>query len=127
MMGLSRIGALALLLACDGPAGDTEGSGSSGEETGGGCPLLCTKTTPCTPECYPDPCGTVGDWCDATLGDLQCGLRMACVPLPDDGVAWGVCVAPCSESNECTRGKCDYEVGACYGDASELVAVLACE
>lgn len=118
MTGLSRVVALALLLACDAaPEGDTDATGGDGS-TGDAVP---DEVGP------PDPCGTVGDWCDQALGDAQCGPRMACVALPDDGVAWGVCVAPCSEASECAVGKCWYEVGACYGDASELVAPVACE
>ena len=120
MTGLSRVVALALLLACDAaPEGDTDATGGDGDGSTG-------DAAPADPG-PPDPCGTVGDWCDVALGDAQCGERMACAALPDDGVAWGVCVAPCSEASECAVGKCRYEVGACYGDASELVAVLACE
>lgn len=111
--------ALLMTIACD-----QNGDGTTSTTTGEGCPTLCTEQTPCPPECYPDVCETVGDWCDVALGDMQCGLRMACRELPDDGVAWGVCLAPCSATEPCERGTCDKH-GACV-DGGVLVPPVKC-
>jgi hypothetical protein len=126
--------ALALATACDAAGGDdtTSGSTTSGDvDTTGGttikpapCPLLCDES--CPPECLPDPCGTVGDWCALGGPALQCGVRMACEVVPKSGSKSGVCVAPCSASEPCARGECDLEIGACFEEGF-LAAPFKCE
>jgi hypothetical protein len=118
--------------ACDAMEADTEaGASSTGDGApppSGPCGPLCTPDW-CPPECYPDPCGTVGDWCDIGKGDLQCGERMACRVVSGSGSASGVCVAPCDAADPfgCAVGKCDPDIGACVGDGGVLVASAVCD
>jgi hypothetical protein len=107
----------AALSACD-PAAGGDASTTDLPSGSTGAPL---------PDFGQLTCATVGDGCLLALGGTQCGERMACVHLPGQHPEIGTCVAPCSEASECAIGKCNYDVGACYGDASELVAPVACE
>lgn len=111
---------LLLTLACCDPNNEEMTTTTTGE----GCPVLCTEQTPCTADCLPDACGTIGDWCDVKNGDAQCGERMACIEIPDDDIVWGVCAAPCSAVMSCNRGTC--VAGVCREDGA-LVPPIKCE